>query len=191
MNPLEISSNIINLISVFFANRNSVHTWWTGIIGSILFGFLFFEVKLYADVTLQFFFIITGIWGWWNWIHGDNEKTVREITRISLSRLFLFTLISIAVTFGYGYLLYSLTDASFPFIDSIILIFSILAQLLLMERKLENWFFWILVDIVAVPLYSSKELYLTAFIYFIFLINAIWGLFHWLKLYRMQDEKIS
>ena len=190
MNPLEITSNLVNLISVFFANRNSVHTWWTGIIGSILFGFLFFEVKLYADVTLQIFFIITGIWGWWNWVHGAKKEKELPITRVSFYKLLIFILISVAVTFGYGFLLFRLTDASYPFTDSIILVFSILAQLLLMERKLENWIFWILVDVVAVPLYTSKELYLTAFIYFVFFINAIWGLFHWLKLYRMQNEEI-
>ena len=134
MNPLEISSNIVNLISVFFANRNSVHTWWTGIIGSILFGILFYDVKLYADVTLQVFFIITGVWGWWNWVHGETKDEELKITRISLLKLLLFTLISIAVTFGYGYLLFHLTDASYPFTDSIILVFSVLAQFLLMER---------------------------------------------------------
>jgi nicotinamide mononucleotide transporter len=57
MNPLEIFANIFNLVSVFLANRNHVHTWWTGIVGTILFGVLFFEVKLYADVILQIFFI--------------------------------------------------------------------------------------------------------------------------------------
>ena len=151
---------------------------------------MFYDVKLYADVTLQVFFIITSVWGWWNWVHGETKDEELKITRISLLKLLLFTLISIAVTFGYGYLLFRLTDASYPFTDSIILVFSVLAQLLLMERKLENWVFWILVDAVAVPLYASKELYLTAFIYFVFFVNAIWGLFHWLKLYRIQNEEV-
>ena len=190
MNPLEIFANIFNVISVFLANRNNIHNWWTGIIGTILFLFLFYDVKLYADVTLQVFFIITSVWGWWNWVHGETKDEELKITRISLLKLLLFTLISIAVTFGYGYLLFRLTDASYPFTDSIILVFSVLAQLLLMERKLENWVFWILVDAVAVPLYASKELYLTAFIYFVFFVNAIWGLFHWLKLYRIQNEEV-
>src|SRR3954465_10461418 len=106
MNPLEISANIINLISVFFANRNNVHTWWTGIIGSVLFGIMFFEVRLYADVTLQVFFIITGIWGWRNWVYGDRMKSRQAeelpITRVTLQKLFLFILISVAMTVGYG-----------------------------------------------------------------------------------------
>jgi len=64
MIPLEIAANVFNLISVFLANGNSVHTWRAGIIGTILFAMLFFEVKLYADFTLQSFFVVTSIIGW-------------------------------------------------------------------------------------------------------------------------------
>lgn len=190
MNPLEISANISNLISVFLANRNNVHTWWTGIIGTILFGFLFYEVKLYADVILQIFFIITNLYGWWAWLYGGVEKRELPISRIYSRQLFLFAVSAIFITFGHGYLLHSLTDASFPFIDSIILVFSIIAQFLLMKRKIESWYFWILVDAVAIPLYAAKELYLTSAIYFLFLINAVWGLINWLKIWRSAQAKI-
>lgn len=130
MNPLEISANISNLVSVFLANRNSVHTWWTGIIGTILFAVLFFEVKLYADVILQIFFIITNFYGWWAWLYGGVERRELPISRIDIRLLFLFAVLAIVITVAHGYLLHSLTDASFPFVDSIILVFSIIAQFL-------------------------------------------------------------
>ncbi len=186
MNPIEIFANIFNLGSVFFANRNSFHTWWTGIIGTILLGILFFEVKLYADVILQVFFILTGLWGWWMWLYGSQEKNELPITRVSLNQLFLFAGLAIFLAIGHGFMLHALTDASFPFIDSIILVCSIIAQFLLMKRKLESWYFWILVDLVAVPLYAAKELYLTSTIYFLFLILAIWGLLHWKKIWLKE-----
>jgi nicotinamide mononucleotide transporter len=185
MTPLEIFANIFNLISVFLANRNNVHTWWTGIIGTILFGFTFFEVKLYADVILQVFFIITNIYGWWIWLYGGADKSELPISRINIKQLIFF---GILATIGHGYLLHSLTDASFPFIDSIVLVFSIIAQFLLMKRKLESWYFWILVDAVACPLYAAKELYLTSAIYFVFLILAVWGLLNWLKIWRSTQQ---
>lgn len=187
---LEIFANIFSIGSVYLANRNNIHNWWVGLIGTVLFLVLFYELKLYADVTLQVYFIVTGIWGWWNWAHGKTEKEERKITRTSNSILFLFALILILGTLGYGYVLLHNTDASYPFPDSFIMVSSIIAQFLLMERKLENWVFWILTDAAAVPLYAKKEIYLTAFIYFIFLINAVWGLFHWIKLYRLQNEEV-
>lgn len=191
MTPLEISANLFILVSVFLANRNSIHTWWTGIIATVLFGFLFFEVKLYADVTLQIFFTLTSFYGWWKWLNGGNEKQQLPISRVKIPILLIFTAVAVLLTFGYGFVLFNLTDASYPFIDSTVLFFSILAQFLLMERKLETWIFWIVVDLIAVPLFASKELYLTAVIYFAFLINAVWGLIHWIKIYRAQNEKIS
>ena len=188
MNLLEIFANIFNLISVFFANRNNVHTWWTGIIGTILFGVLFFEVKLYADVILQIFFIITNIYGWWTWLYGGEAKRELPISRIDWRLLFLFAVSAIVITIGHGYLLHTLTDASFPFVDSTVLVFIIIAKFLLMKRKLESWYFWILVDLVACPLYAAKELYLTSAIYFLFLINAVWGLINWLRIWRSEQE---
>jgi len=191
MTLLEISANIFILISVYLANRNSIHTWWTGIIATILFGFLFYEVKLYADVTLQIFFTLTSIFGWWKWLRGGSRKQSLPISRVKSSLLLIFTVIAVLLTFGYGYLLFNLTEASYPLVDSTVLFFSILAQFFLMERKLETWIFWILVDVISVPLFASKELYLTSIIYFAFLINAIWGLWNWIKIYRLEYEKIS
>lgn len=188
MNPLEIFANLFNLISVFLANRNSVHTWWIGIIGGILYGVMFYEVKLYADVILQVFFILTNIYGWWAWLHGGANREELPVTRISLTHLVFFALLAVVLTAGHGFLLHRLTDASFPFIDSTILILSIIAQFLLMRRKLESWIFWIIVDVIAVPLYAAKELYLTSAIYFLFLLNAIWGLINWWKIWRLEQQ---
>jgi nicotinamide mononucleotide transporter len=187
MTLLEIFANLFNLVSVFLANRNSVQTWWTGIIGTALFAALFYETKLYADVTLQIFFILTSILGWWNW-RRDRQNAELPISRVKIINLVLFVAAAIGLTFGYGFLLFRLTDASYPFVDSSVLFFSIVAQFLLMRRKLEHWYFWILVDAIAVPLYASKELYLTAVIYFAFLVNAVWGFIHWRKLMRLQQQ---
>jgi nicotinamide mononucleotide transporter len=67
---------------------NNVHTWWTGIVGCVLFGWVFFGAKLYADVTLQLFFIITSALGWWQWTRGErgSELPVRR-TRGLVPRL--------------------------------------------------------------------------------------------------------
>jgi nicotinamide mononucleotide transporter len=193
MSLLEIFANLFNLASVFLANRNSVHTWWIGIIGGVLYGVMFYEVRLYADVILQVFFILTNFYGWWAWLHGGAAREELPITRVAFKSLGMFAGLAIVLTAGHGFLLHSLTDASFPFIDSTVLVLSIIAQFLLMRRKLESWIFWIVVDAIAVPLYGAKELYLTSAIYFLFLLNAVWGLINWYKIWRGENlpEKAS
>lgn len=187
MSILEIFANLFNLISVFLANRNSVHTWWTGIIGGLLYGLMFFEVKLYADVILQIFFIMTNLYGWWAWLHGGTEHKELPITRVAPFQLLLFMVAAFVSTFGHGVLLHQFTDASFPFVDSTILVLSITAQFLLMRRTLESWLFWIIVDAIAVPLYAVKGLYLTSAIYFLFLLNAVWAIRHWYDLWQSHS----
>lgn len=181
----EIAANLLNAVSIFLAARNSVHTWWTGIIGSLLFGYVFFEARLYADVTLQAFFVCTSIWGWWNWSHGGAGESL-PIRRTALEVLVGLAVLAIGAAAGYGLLLYRFTNAAAPFFDSIVLVFSVLGQFLLMGRRLENWLSWFLVNTIAVPLYFSRGLHLTSVLYAAFWINAIFGFIRWRRVYSAQ-----
>ena len=176
----EIFANLFYAISVVLAARNSVHTWWTGIIGCTLFSWVFYDAKLYADVALMQFYIGTSLYGWWNWLHG-RQGSALTIARTPPAHLFTFLFAALLVTGGYGGLLHALTDAYAPFIDSAIMAFSVLAQLLLMQRRIENWGCWILVNTLAAPLYYSRDLHLTAALYTLFWFNAWWGLYRWHK----------
>jgi nicotinamide mononucleotide transporter len=203
MSPLEIAANVFNLLSVWFSARNSVHTWWSGIIGCALYGLLFVEVKLYADVTLQAFFVASCVIGWWNWKRGGRGAKAEAlpiesgaspplspvdvpaelpITRVAPLTAAGFVAIAILAAAGYGWLLHSLTDAANPFIDSTVLALSVLAQLLMVARKIETWPVWFAVDCVAVPLYASKGLWLTAVVYFFFLVLVVMGWIRWTRL---------
>jgi len=177
----EIAANVFNAASILLAGRNSVHTWWTGIVGCLLFGYVFFGAKLYADVTLQAFFVASCIVGWWRWV-GGVRKPELPVRHTSPSLAVLLGLAGIAVATGYGLLLRTFTDAYSPFLDSFVLAFSVLGQLLMIERRVESWWCWLLVNTVAVPLFFSRGLYPTAILYVGFWINAIVSLRHWQKL---------
>ena len=187
MSALEIAANVFNLLSVWFSARNSVHTWWSGIVGCALYGVLFIDVKLYADVTLQGFFIASCVIGWWNWKRGgrvtDSPVAPAElpITRVAPTTAAAFAAVAIASAAGYGWLLHTLTDAANPFIDSTVLALSVLAQLLMVARKVETWPVWFVVDCIAVPLYASKGLWLTAAVYFFFLVLVVMGWVRWTR----------
>lgn len=170
------------VLSVFLAARNYVLTWPTGIIGCILYALMFFDVKLYADVTLQIFFIVTSVYGWILWRHRQSVPEL-SVSHISMKHLFMFYIpASLALAITYGAILHNFTDASLPFIDSLVLTLSITAQFLLMKRKLQSWHFWIAVDILSIGLFAYKDLDLTAFVYTLFLFNAFYGLYNWRKI---------
>jgi nicotinamide mononucleotide transporter len=184
----EIAANGFNTASILLAGRNSSHTWWTGILGCLLFALVFFAARLYADVTLQTFFIITSILGWWNWLHGRHGAEL-PVRRTSSSRLALLTVAGTLVAAGYGWVLHRFTDAYSPFLDSVILAFSVLGQFLLMGRRLENWWCWLLVNTIAVPLYAVRGLGLTALLYTVFWVNAIVSLQRWKRLVKIGSDE--
>ena len=181
MNYIEIAANVFNAASVFLAGRNSIHMWWTTIVNCALFVYVFYEAKLYADVTLQVFFITTAVIGWWRWLHGAHgaELPVRYSPR---SLVAASIAAGVIVTLGYGWLLHRFTDAYAPFVDSMVLAFSVVGQFLLIDRRVESWWCWLLVNTIAVPLYASRGLYVTAILYAAFWVNAIVALGRWRKL---------
>ncbi|MEW6323615.1 MAG: nicotinamide riboside transporter PnuC [Acidobacteriota bacterium] len=180
-NPFEIAANILVAAAIFLAGRNNVHTWWTSIVGCALFAYVFYEARLYADVTLQVFFIGASAAGWWRWLHGQHGSAL-PVRHSPAGLTVLLGLSGAAVAAGYGWLLHRFTDAYAPFLDSIILAFSVLGQLLLVARRVENWWCWLLVNTIAVPLYASRGLTLTSALYVAFWVNAVVSLVHWRRL---------
>jgi nicotinamide mononucleotide transporter len=179
VSPLEIAANGFNAAAILLAGRNSVHTWWTGIVGCALFAIVFTGARLYADTTLQLFFIASGVAGWWNWLRGGARRGALPIRRTDTRQLALVALAGAGGTLAYAWLLARFTDAAWPLPDSAVLAFSVVGQLLLMGRRIENWWCWLIVNSIAVPLYASRGLLLTAVLYAGFWLNALVALRHW------------
>lgn len=180
MLTIEIAASVTYAASVLLAARNSVHTWWIGILGCLLYGWVFFSVQLYADATLQLFFIASSVAGWANWLRGDQGSSllIRKTPAGKILGLACGALLSATC---YAFLLHTFTNAWSPWLDSIILTFSILAQFMLMGRRIENWYVWLAVNTIAVPLYATRGLYVTSGLYLIFWCNAWYGLYQWRK----------
>lgn len=183
--PLELGANIFTIACIVLAGRNSIHTWWTGLVGCVLYGIMFFNVQLYADATLQVFFFITGVLGWKQW-NNKKEAVPLPINKADSNYMLSAVGISLVVAAGYGWLLHTFTNAYAPWIDSTVLAFSVVAQLLLMSRSIQNWQVWVLVNTLSVPLFWSRELYLTSVLYGFFWVNAVVSYFNWKKLMEKQ-----
>jgi nicotinamide mononucleotide transporter len=186
MTPLEIAANATTALSIALAARNHVGTWPVGIVGCVLFAGLFHQQRLYADVLLQLFFIATSLLGWRAWRAGADAPGVgvRPVTSIAWSRLGWRLAVAAIVTVAYGSALYAWTDAAAPYPDSAVLAFSVVAQLLLMGRHVQTWPVWIIVNTIAVPLFASRGLWLTAALYAVYWCNAWHGWWSWQRLAR-------
>lgn len=185
ISPLEIAANAVMTVSIVLSGRNNVHSWWLGIVGCAMFGALFYSVNLYADVALQVFMIVTCLIGWLQWLRGAGGAPL-PIAKARARALGWMAAISLLATAGYGVMLQTYTNAYAPFIDSAVLMFSVVAQLLLMGRRLETWPVWLLVNTVSVPLYASRGLYLTAVLYAAYWVNALASWFFWRRQMRVQ-----
>lgn len=175
---LEIAANAVMAFSIVLAGRNNVHSWWLGIVGCSMFALLFYDVRLYADVALQVFFILTCVAGWVQWLRGAGGAPL-PITSASVKTVGGLAFAGVAATVAYGLMLREFTDAYAPFIDSAVLAFSVVAQCLLMGRRIETWPVWLLVNTISVPLYASRGLYLTAVLYAAYWINALVSWWWW------------
>lgn len=182
VSPLEWWANGITALSVFLAAAGHILTWPVGIVGSVLFGALFFEARLYADLTLQAFFIGTSLLGWRQWQRAGGPAQCSAQHALAAQSLALMSLTAVAVALAYGTLLRYWTDAFAPFWDSAVLMGSVLAQILLMRGHHQTWPAWLVVNTLSVPLYLQRELPVTALLYALFWFNAWWGWWRWKRL---------
>lgn len=184
---LEWSATATTALSVWLAARRHIATWPIGIVGCLLYGALFMGTQLYADATLQVFFVVTSVTGWWQWRRdalsaAESATDTAAVPARAPLRWKQWTLLlagGVAVTLLYGTLLLHWTDAFSPFWDSAVLTTSVVAQVLLMQGRRETWLFWIVVNTLSVPLYLNRGLDVTAGLYALFWLNAWHGWWHW------------
>ena len=177
-NLLETSGVITGILCVYLAAKNRIWSWPFAIISVIIYIFIFWNSKLYADMGLQVYFLMMNFYGWYFWSQRNkNEKTpVSSIT----AREVIFSIIGIiGFTVGLGFFLYKGTDASFPFLDSFCTACSIVAQVFLARKVMENWLIWIFVDVIYVGVYMIKDLHLTAGMYALYIYIAAMGYIEW------------
>jgi nicotinamide mononucleotide transporter len=177
---LEWACNLTSLMCVILAARNHVLTWLFSIISCILFTVLFYDAKLYAEALLQLFFIATGAYGWWHW-SAQVGKPAAPIQTVALPTGLLWGAVAVVGGLIYAAGLQRWTDAASPWLDSQILTLSMLGQWWMMQRKIACWWVWLVVNTISVPLYLSRELYVSSGFYAMYWVLAIVSFIIWRK----------
>lgn len=177
--PLELISFLLSIITVALNIRQIHWGWLFAILSSLLYCVVFFDAKLYGDSGLQIVFVLVSIWGWTQWLrHGDMQQKL-FVTRLQRSEKFLAVFACLTMFLILYVFLKLATDTDVPLADGFLTAGSLLGQILLSRKKLENWYVWIVVDVLYVVLYLYKNLMLTALLYAIFVVMAIVGARTW------------
>ncbi|KAF1080742.1 MAG: hypothetical protein GQF41_3152 [Candidatus Rifleibacterium amylolyticum] len=189
MSPIEVVAVIAGFLCVYFTIKENIWCWPTGLLQVSLYIFVFYQAKLYSDVILHIVYVAMNIYGWYYWLHGGNLRKEARITRLSVTWFSACLVGSAAGTLLLGWFMASRTDAALPYADAFTTVFSLTAQWLLSRKKLENWHFWIAVDVVAIGVYFAKDLYLTGVLYIAFLFMATAGLLRWRSTFKTLSNE--
>jgi nicotinamide mononucleotide transporter len=181
---LEIFGSFFGFMSVYFTIKQNIWCWYFGLLQVVLYCFIFYTAKLYSDMILHVIYILLQVFGWYNWKYGGSDQSTLRIT-IEINSPFWISL-TVVATFLSGYIMQTKTDASYPYEDAFIMVTSLVAQYLMIKKVLVSWFFWIVVDVVAIIIYFYKGLYFTTVLYIFFLVMAIIGYLEWKKSYNEE-----
>lgn len=183
MTPIEVVAAISGILCVWLTIKQNVWSWPIGLVQVALYIYIFIGVKLYSDAILQVFFIVTSLYGWYQWLHGGENKTRIKVSLLKDSMLILIFGLTLIATAIWGYMMHRFLGAAAPYADAFILVASVVATYLMAKKKLECWWFWVVVDIAAICVYFYKQLYITSGLYVVFFVLAIRGLKEWSKSY--------
>lgn len=178
---LEGIAVFFGIASVFYSMREHIWVYPTGLISTSIYVWICFEYKLYADMGINAYYFGMSIYGWYVWTHPRENQSVLPVTWLS-GKGWLSSVILFVVSFGMlSQILAHFTDSDVPYWDSFTTASAFVGMWLMAKKKVENWYFWLLTDLVSMPLYFYKGLVLTSFQYLVFTVLATMGLIAWIK----------
>jgi nicotinamide mononucleotide transporter len=181
-NWIEITGVILSLIYLYLSIRQKVGLWFFGIISSIFYTVVFVESGLYADMSLQVYYIAISIYGWIHWKKGHiSQKEEIPATFMARKDWIIAGIGTIVVYLLYYFILTRYTDSTVPVTDSIVGALSVVGTWMLAKKFIENWLVWIVADAICVGLYIYKDLYPTSVLNVIYTIMAGVGYWQWKK----------
>ena len=188
---LELIAVVASLLYVVLAAKGNIWCWPAAILSTVLYTIIFYDVYLWMDSVLQLYYLLMAVYGWFCWHknkpsnnHTDSDRLL--YTQWSIQRhsriILLLTLVSLVL----GWIMATYTPAHFPYLDSATTVFAVFATYLITQKVLENWLYFIVIDLISIYLYVVKGLLPTAALFGSFVILAAYGYWQWRKQYNLQ-----
>ena len=187
---LELIGTLVGLIYLWLEYRASIYLWVASIVMPAIYICVYYEAGLYADFGINIYYLFAAIYGWMAWKYGGNAKQQKElpITHMPI-RSYLKATVAFVIALGaIAWLLINYTDSNVPWCDAFTTALSIIGMWMLARKYIEQWWVWMVVDIVCVGLYIYKSLYFTAALYALYAVIAIFGWMNWKKIMKCHEE---
>tara|TARA_B100000405_G_C16617101_1_gene386338 strand:- start:2 stop:631 length:630 start_codon:yes stop_codon:yes gene_type:complete len=187
---LELFAVTMNILSVIYAKRNSILVYPTGLIGTGIFVYILYNFSLLGDMIINFYFVLMSIYGWYYWAQKKDGQTLNNVSRTSIKEYYFILILGITSLLSI-YLIYNFYDkwnSWTAYVDTITTAIFFVAMYLMARRKVESWIFWIIGDLITIPLYFYKGLTISSIQYLIFLILAILGYISWKKILNSSTQ---
>lgn len=188
---LEITAVLFGLLSVWYAKKNNILVFPTGLINTSIYVFLLWKWSLLGDMMINAYYFAMSLYGWYHWTRKKGDDVEYPIATTTLQEkktaiyLFVATIIFVVVV----YLFFNKFTSWMSYLDTFITGIFFVGMWLMAKRKIENWIFWIVGDIISIPLYFAKGYTFTSLQYLIFTIIAIYGYLEWKKILNNYNQK--
>ena len=190
---LELIAVIMNITSVVYAKRNNILVYPTGLIGTGIFVYILLNFSLLGDTIINAYFFSMSIYGWYFWSRKKDEVFINQVSTIKrneVKNLFILG-ISCLIFIYFVYEYFDKWNNWTAYVDNLTTAIFFVAMWLMARRKLESWIFWIIGDLITVPLYFYKGLTISSIQYIIFLILAVLGYISWKQILNKNQQKLK
>jgi nicotinamide mononucleotide transporter len=187
---LEITAVIFGLFSVWFAKKDNILVFPTGLVSTFIYAYLLWQWELLGDSMINVYYFIMSIYGWYHWTRKKGDAiefpiaTMTNKEKITAIIIFVSTIVFVIIV----YLYFNKFTNWYSYVDTFLTAVFFVGMWLMAKRKIENWIFWIIGDIISIPLYFAKGYTFTSFQFLIFTIIAVYGYLEWKEI--LNNSKI-
>ncbi|MFW6351450.1 MAG: nicotinamide riboside transporter PnuC [Bacteroidota bacterium] len=192
--PLEVIAVIFGLLSVWYAKKANILVYPTGIVSVLIYVYICYIYQLYADMGINFFYFVMSVYGWYMWTRKDTYAKVRPIRWNTIRQqwmgvlaTFVFFWVILGLIFYFKSDDHDYINSFIPYVDSFTTAIFLVGMLLMALKRIENWVYWIVGDVISIPLYFIKGLVFTSFQYAVFLAIAVAGYYAWKDIYQKEN----
>ncbi|MCT4615529.1 MAG: nicotinamide riboside transporter PnuC [Marinifilaceae bacterium] len=187
---IELIGTILGIIYVILEIKQLWVLWPVGILTALAYIIVFYNSKLYADMSLQFYYVFVSVYGWYLWISKNTQDEELKVTKISKKTTIKLAISFIPLYTAMSFVLVKYTDASLPYWDALTTSLSIIGTWMLAKKIIEQWYIWIFVNIISIIMYIYKGLNYTVILFLVYAIMSIIGYFEWKKSFIKSDKRI-